>query len=70
MGTVMRYWKRRIVSSQHTISSGIDMPASIVMTRVVPSTGLATMPGNHSCRRGASPARAHTCAAGRLMRIS
>ena len=44
-GAVTRYWKRRWTGSLTRISSGIGIPAPVVITRDDPSTTHATMPG-------------------------
>src|SRR3954463_15021260 len=64
----MRGWKGRWSRSLVTISSGIGSPDPVVMTRRLPSTVDATMPGNHSWMRAGSPTRDHTASAGRLIR--
>ena len=44
------------------------MPLPVVITRMVPSTVAAVMPGNHSGIRAGSPMRAQMSSGERLMR--
>ena len=70
MGDVSRYWNRRWTGSTTRISSGIGSPASVVISRLVPSTGDDVIPGNHSYSRAASPTSCQTSSADRRIRVS